>query len=61
MPAPEGYGLLPKGVRCRCVKLWREADGTFWCCTDGKPRGTSEPPKSSQPQVDVAELVKTLS
>ena len=39
MPAPEGYGLLPKGVRCRCAKLWQEADGTYWCCTEGKVPG----------------------
>ncbi len=55
MKAPEGYGLLPKGVRCRCVNLWREADGTFWCCSEGKPRGTSEPPKSSQAPLNVAD------
>lgn len=29
---PEGYKLLPKGVRCRCLRLWREADQTYWCC-----------------------------
>lgn len=29
---PEHYKQLPKGVRCRCLKLWREADGSYWCC-----------------------------
>lgn len=29
---PEQYRQLPKGVRCRCLKLWREADGSYWCC-----------------------------
>ena len=33
---PEGYTPLPKGVRCRCLKLWREADGSYWCCNPKK-------------------------
>lgn len=28
---PEGYTLLPKGVRCRCVNL-RGNDEGWWCC-----------------------------
>lgn len=53
MSAPDGYEKLPKSVRCRCVKLWRAPDGSHWCCTEGKPRGTSEPPKSQQAPLDV--------
>lgn len=34
MPAPAGYNKLPDGVRCRCLNLWQEADGSFWCCKD---------------------------
>lgn len=29
---PEGYSKLPDGVRCRCLKLWLDPDGIFWCC-----------------------------
>lgn len=35
MAAPQGYRKLPDGVRCRCMNLWAEADGSHWCC---KPR-----------------------
>ena len=31
MPSDE-YRKLPKGIRCKCLKLWREADGSYWCC-----------------------------
>lgn len=36
MSAPEGFKKLPKDVRCRCIQLWQEPDGTFWCCNAGK-------------------------
>lgn len=29
---PENYTQLPRGVRCKCLALWREADGSYWCC-----------------------------
>lgn len=29
---PADYKLIPKGVRCSCPALWREADGSYWCC-----------------------------
>ena len=32
MAAPDEYRKLPAGVRCRCLKLWREGDD-FYCCT----------------------------
>lgn len=31
---PDNYMKLPKGVRCKCHALWREADGSHWCCND---------------------------
>lgn len=38
---PEHYQKLPKGVRCRCLHLWKEADGSFWCCIKGIESMTS--------------------
>ncbi len=35
MSAPEGYSPLPTGIRCRCLHLWQEADGSLWCCAAG--------------------------
>lgn len=32
MTAPAGYTKLPTGTRCRCLQLWSEADGSYWCC-----------------------------
>lgn len=32
---PGGYDKLPKGVRCKCPRLWKEADGSYWCCDPG--------------------------
>lgn len=29
---PAQYCRLPNGVSCKCLKLWREADGSYWCC-----------------------------
>lgn len=29
---PVGYSKLPDGVVCKCFKMWREADGSHWCC-----------------------------
>lgn len=35
---PAGYGKLPKGVRCRCMKLW--TDGVdHYCCKGGSTLG----------------------
>lgn len=36
MTAPQGYARLPKGVVCRCLHLWRETDGSQWCCLQGR-------------------------
>lgn len=35
MAAPEGYKKLPKGVRCRCIRLWQEPEAgglRHYCC-----------------------------
>ena len=32
MSAPAGHTKLPPGIRCRCLNLWQENDGEFWCC-----------------------------
>lgn len=32
MAVPSGYKKLPSGVRCRCIRLWRDPDGSHWCC-----------------------------
>lgn len=32
MERPANYERLPDGVRCRCINLWRDADGSYWCC-----------------------------
>lgn len=35
MIPPEGYKKLPLGVRCRCVRLWRDPDSAdHWCCIE---------------------------
>ena len=34
MSAPQGYTRLPDGVACRCLHLWRETDGSHWCCLE---------------------------
>lgn len=31
---PPDYRKLPKGVRCKCPALWREANGGYWCCNE---------------------------
>lgn len=33
--APNGYTRLPEGIGCRCVNLWSEPDGIYWCCNRG--------------------------
>jgi hypothetical protein len=33
---PDHYSKLPDGVRCRCIHLWREVDGSHWCCNANK-------------------------
>lgn len=33
--APDQYQTLPKGWKCKCHALWREADGSYWCCNGG--------------------------
>lgn len=30
--APENYKPLPQGVQCLCPHLWRDVDGSHWCC-----------------------------
>ena len=30
--APDQYRALPKGWKCKCPALWKEADGSYWCC-----------------------------
>lgn len=35
---PDHYKPLPKGVRCRCMKMWSCGDGTFMCCGAGEDR-----------------------
>lgn len=29
---PPGYGWLPDGMRCRCIKLWQDGKGNYACC-----------------------------
>lgn len=36
MSAPEGYSKLPAGAVCKCFKMWRETDGSHWCCLPKK-------------------------
>lgn len=33
---PAGYTKLSTGVRCRCVHLWQQANGEYWCCRPDK-------------------------
>jgi hypothetical protein len=33
---PDYYSKLPDGVRCRCIHLWAEVDGSHWCCNANK-------------------------
>lgn len=32
---PTGYHKLPDNIRCRCMRLHQETDGSFWCCLPG--------------------------
>lgn len=29
---PAHYTKLPDGMLCKCLNLWREWDGSHWCC-----------------------------
>lgn len=29
---PYNYTKLPAGIKCRCLHLWKEVDGSYWCC-----------------------------
>lgn len=29
---PAGYRKLPDGTRCRCIRLWQDGVGGFYCC-----------------------------
>ncbi len=29
---PAGYRKLPEGTRCRCIRLWQDGVGGFYCC-----------------------------
>lgn len=40
---PPGYGILPGRLRCRCIKLWEDGKGNFYCCKRGEP---ASPPQS---------------
>lgn len=31
-PRPAQYLQLPRGVKCKCLALWIETDGSYWCC-----------------------------
>ena len=44
---PDHYRQLPNGVRCRCLSLWQETDGTFWCCNLGKIKPTNPQGKTN--------------
>lgn len=42
MDRPEHYQKLPKGIRCRCLRLWQDADGAYWCCQQPKVKGSKD-------------------
>lgn len=48
MQPPANYRLLPDGVRCRCINLWQDRQGRFYCCgaTDAEAPAPSEDPIS---------------
>lgn len=53
MTAPNGYSRLPNGVVCKCFKVWRETDGSHWCCLPTKrPDAAIENLTSHQIQCD---------
>lgn len=50
---PAGYSKLPDGVICKCWKMWREPDGSSWCCLPTKrPNAAIENLKNHQVQCD---------
>jgi hypothetical protein len=54
-PAPAGYRKLANGVRCRCVRLWQDGHGGYYCC---RPDALSPPaPAPSGSGVRVKPLV----
>ncbi len=61
MTAPLGYTLLDKGIRCRCVNLWKGADDTYYCCNVRKdfPNNVDHP--SHYGGDTVYETIKVLS
>jgi len=42
---PANYKPLLKGVRCRCPRLWRDADGSYWCCLPSLQTSQSQDPR----------------
>lgn len=46
---PDHYQKLPDGVKCRCVYLWREVDGSHWCCNINRaPKSADEEPPEKE-------------
>lgn len=46
---PPGYVRLGDGLRCRCVELWQQANGEYWCCQRSAPLTPEEVLSRSPP------------
>lgn len=52
---PAGYVALPKGAKCRCLLLWDDGDGNYYCCKEvGAIRGL--PPKKKNGKIVMRQL-----
>lgn len=62
---PDHYIPLAAGYRCKCFNMWRDADGSLWCC--GSAADVSIYPEGDRLRVpaldasNVAQLVPTKS
>lgn len=55
MSAPDGYVKLPDQRRCKCLRVWRDVGGAYWCC--GKPENAAplkphDPPWLREPPAE---------
>lgn len=56
---PAGFRKLPDDIRCRCIRLWKHPDSSYWCCNPKTNMDVVEP--KAEPDQPVVELVPDQS
>lgn len=55
--APSNYKRLPDGLKCRCINLFQEPDGSYWCCNRLQKEGMNIPRRCQIDLMTPGELV----